>query len=429
MSDPRLLTDQPFPLRKLFKRRNVPVLVLFILALVSLSIVGARQAAEAIYLDLAQQRADTIGRAVAAAAPEAWASLMAGQDVRSDDLRKAFADEVHELKLIRLKVYDLQRKTIYDSGSEAIGKVEVGAALKSAIERAAPSAVARIEPDGMAVYELYVPLFDRDGRIQAVFELYEPIDHLDEILARATAAPLVIPGILFVVLVATIWSLVRRAQADIDSRTAAMISLRERVESFVSARARSAAKKGHDGAGIRSQRLSLALLYSDVRAFTSLAETSEPEAVVEFLNRLMTIQVRIVGEHHGDVDKLIGDALLAHFSGDGARERGIAAARDILVACENAGLPRKVGIGLFAGDVVAGAIGPEERRDYTVVGDSVNVAARLCGAAAAGELVAAAECVIDDDGLGPVETLHAQGRREPLSVRRWRVRQGGEADG
>ncbi len=423
------LEELPFPLRRLFKRRIVPFLVLFILALVALSVLGARQATEAIYLDLAQRRADTIGRAISAAAPEAWAALKAGHDAHSEELHKAFAAEVHELKLIRLKVYDLRRRTIYDSVPEGIGKTEEGAALRSAIDRAAPSAVARLEPDGTSVYELYVPLLDGAGKVQAVFELYEPIDHLDEILARATAAPLIIPGFLLALLVAALWQLVRRAQNDIDARTTAMTALRRRIESFVSTGARQAARDatrhvtpdGGSNGEIPSQRLTLAVLYSDVRAFTGFAEGSSPEAVVEFLNRVMAIQVRIVGEHGGDVDKMIGDALLAHFAGADGSARAIAAGRAILIACEEARLPRRLGIGVFTGDVVAGAIGPAERRDYTVVGDSVNVAARLCAAAAAGELVVAAECSLDDGSYAPVETLHVKGRHEPIAVRRWRV--------
>lgn len=430
----RSLEDQPFPLRRLFTRRIVPFLVLFIFALVALSVLGARQATEAIYLDLAQRRADTIGRAVSAAAPEAWAALKAGHDAHSEELHNAFAAEVHELKLIRLKVYDLRRRTIYDSVPESIGRIEEGAALRSAIDRAAPSAVARVEPDGTSVYELYVPLLDGAGRVQAVFELYEPIDHLDEILARASATPLIVPGVLLALLVAALWQLVKRAQNDIDARTATMTALRRRIESFVSTGARQAARNatrdatrhstpdgGGGGGEILSQRLSLALLYSDVRAFTGFAESSSPEAVVEFLNRLMSIQVRIVGDHGGDVDKMIGDALLAHFSGADGTARAVAAGRAILIACEEARLPRQLGIGVFTGDVVAGAIGPAERRDYTVVGDSVNVAARLCAAAAGGELVVAADCSVDDGSYESVETLHVKGRREPIPVRRWRI--------
>ncbi len=421
MRDLRSLEEQPFPLRRHFRRRIVPFLVLFIVVLVALTVFGARQATEAIYLDLAQRRADTIARAVSTAAPAAWVDLMAGRAANSPDLDKAFADEVHELKLIRLKVYDLRRRTIYDSVPQDVGKIEEGPALRAAIERAGPSAVSRVESDGTAVYELYVPLLDGQGRVQAVFELYEPIDSLDGILARATAAPLIVPAVLLALLVAALWQLVSRAQGDIDARTRAMVALRERIESFVSARATQAARGTDSGGTIPSRRLVLSLLYSDVRAFTGFAESSSPEAVVAFLNRLMTIQVRAVHDHGGDVDKLIGDALLAHFSGENAARRAVAAARAILTACAAADLPRQIGIGVFTGEVVAGAIGPAERRDYTVVGDSVNVAARLCAAASGGELVVAATDLADGGDFAAAETLHVKGRRDPLSVRRWRV--------
>ncbi|TAJ38731.1 MAG: adenylate/guanylate cyclase domain-containing protein [Reyranella sp.] len=421
MSDLRTLEEQPFPLRRHFRRRIVPFLVLFIAALVALTVFGARQATEAIYLDLAQRRADTIARAVSNAAPAAWLDLMAGRGTDSAELHKAFADEVHELKLIRLKVYDLRRRTIYDSVPQGEGRIEEGPALRAVIERAGPSAVPRVEPDGTAVYELYVPLLDGQGRVQAVFELYEPIDRIDGILARATAAPLIVPAVLMALLVAALWRLVSRAQHDIDARTRAMVALRRRIESFVSARATEAARGTDSGGTIPSRRLVLSLLYSDVRAFTGFAEASSPEAVVAFLNQLMTIQVRAVHDHGGDVDKLIGDALLAHFSGEDAAQRAVAAARAILEACAAANLPRQVGIGVFTGDVVAGAIGPAERRDYTVVGDSVNVAARLCAAAHGGELVVAAADLADGDGFGAVEILYVKGRRDPLPVRRWQA--------
>ncbi|MDP1748994.1 MAG: adenylate/guanylate cyclase domain-containing protein [Reyranella sp.] len=420
MSDLRTLEEQPFPLRRRFRHRILPFLILFIAVLVGLTVYGARQATEAIYLDLALRRADTIARAVSSAAPAAWLDLMAGRATDSSELHKAFADEVHELKLIRLKVYDLRRQTIYDSVAEGIGKIEEGPALRAVIDRAGPSAISRVEPDGTSVYELYVPLLDDRGRVQAVFELYEPIDRLDGILARATAAPLIVPMVLMALLVTALWRLVSRAQDDIDARTQAMVALRRRIESFVSTRATQAARGTDDGGTIPSRRLVLSLLYSDVRAFTGFAEGNSPEAVVAFLNRLMTIQVRAVHDHGGDVDKLIGDALLAHFGGDDGAARAVAAARAILEACAGAGLPREVGIGVFTGEVVAGAIGPAERRDYTVVGDSVNVAARLCAAASGGELVVAAADLADGGDFAATETLYVKGRRDPLSVRRWR---------
>ncbi len=428
MTEPRDLEDQPFPLRRHFRRRILPLLAAFIAVLVGLTAFAARHAMEAIYLDLAQRRAEAVARAVSAAAPEAWRSLLSGRlagdaaQELTDALRKAFADKVAELQLLKLKVYDLDRRTIYDTDASGIGKVEAGAALLGVIERGEAAAVAHVESDGTEVYELYVPLLDAHGKIQVVFELYEPIGRLNAILARAAAAPLIVPGVLMAILVAGLWHLVGRAQADIDARTAATVALRRRIETFISSSAKQAAHGAGTGGTIASRRLTLCLLYTDVRSFTGFAEDSPPEAVVGFLNRLMTIQVHAVRDHGGDVDKLIGDAMLARFDGADAAARAVAAARAIVLACAEAALPRRVGVGIHTGPVVSGAVGPEERRDFTVIGDGVNIAARLCSSAAEGEIVADADTAraSGETGFGPAEMLRVKGRHEPLSVRRWR---------
>ena len=79
MTEPRDLEDQPFPLRRHFRRRILPLLAAFIAVLVGLTAFAARHAMEAIYLDLAQRRAEAGARAVSAAAPEAWRSLLSGR--------------------------------------------------------------------------------------------------------------------------------------------------------------------------------------------------------------------------------------------------------------------------------------------------------------------------------------------------------------
>ena len=95
----------------------------------------------------------------------------------------------------------------------------------------------------------------------------------------------------------------------------------------------------------------------------------------------------------GDVDKMIGDAVLARFQGAQAEASAIAAARGALRNLEQADLPRGVGIGIYTGDVISGTVGSTDRMDFTVIGDSVNIAARLCSAAARGEIVADAATV------------------------------------
>ncbi len=407
------------------------MLAVFVAVLVGLTVLSARQAMETIYLNLAQRRAETVARAVAADAPTAWSALLHGSVADSSApaiaaaLHKAFSEKVAELQLVKLKVYDLNRRVIYDTDPTGIGKVEEGAALRDVIAYGTGSAVEHVESDGTLVYELYVPLLDANGKVHVVFELYEPIDRLNSILARAAVAPVVVPGALMLMLLLGLWHLVGRAQAEIDERTAAMRTLRQRIETFVSASAKDAAHGASPEGVIVSRRLSLCLLYSDVRSFTSFAEDNPPEAVIGFLNQLMTIQVRTVRQFGGDVDKLIGDALLARFEGKGAATRAIAAAKAILEQCAAAALPRQIGIGIYSGEVVSGAIGPEERRDFTVIGDSVNVAARLCASAKAGEIVADGATATDGGGgLGPPEPLQVKGRQESLLVRRWSVARG-----
>ena len=162
------------------------------------------------------------------------------------------------------------------------------------------------------------------------------------------------------------------------------------------------------------------LFFSDIRDFTGFADQNPPGVVVDFLNQIMTVQVDIIKRHDGDIDKMIGDAILARFDDadgtDGAK-RALAAAREIQQVVRNGGFPRVLGIGIFKGEVISGAIGPEDRRDFTVIGNSVNMAARLCAAAQAHEIVV--EENLADDDFEAVESVMVKGRKTPLAIRRW----------
>jgi len=416
-----LPSEQPFPLKRLFRRRFVPAFLGFIGVFLLLIGFTAQQVTESIYLELAQRRAQTIARAVSTQAPESWSQLMAGRtlaDLRSDAeaLITAFTDEVRELNLIELKVYDLERKVLFATVADEIGTLENGAALRSVIERADSEVVTKTLADGTRQYELYVPVFDDDGNLRAVFELYEPVGYLNAILINAAVPTMAVPGGALLVLAFALSGLVNRAQADIDARTHALNELRRRIETFVSATAVSAAKSADSTGGMESRKVTTTLLFSDIRSFTSFAEKNSPEEVVDFLNQLMTLQVEAITRHGGDVDKMIGDAILARFDGADGGVKGIAAAREIIAAVGRGDYPRGVGIGVFRGDVISGAIGPENRRDFTVIGDAVNISARLCSAALAGEIVA--DAALADDDFGPTETIQVKGRDEPLTVRR-----------
>ncbi len=126
------------------------------------------------------------------------------------------------------------------------------------------------------------------------------------------------------------------------------------------------------------------LLFTDVRGFTSYTERHKPEKVVEVLNRLLERQSEIIQRHGGDIDKFVGDEIVAVFSGDAAARSACAAALDIAELCaRDAELFERleVGAGIATGLVIQGMIGSMRRADFTVIGDAVNLASRLCGIA------------------------------------------------
>ncbi len=142
------------------------------------------------------------------------------------------------------------------------------------------------------------------------------------------------------------------------------------------------ARKG--GIRLEGAKTEVAILLSDIRNFTGRTEENAPEKVVKELNTYFSEMVTIVHEHNGFVDKFIGDGLLAVFGIDGekgAADSAVRAAFEMQAALERVNEqvqpPINIGIGVHWGNVVAGTIGSYERLEFTVVGDTVNTAARL----------------------------------------------------
>jgi len=131
------------------------------------------------------------------------------------------------------------------------------------------------------------------------------------------------------------------------------------------------------------------VLFSDIRSFTSISESMEPRALLDFLNEYFSSMVESVLRHRGVVDKFMGDAIMAVFGAPvpepGDALNAIRAALEmrgnlakINEAFKARGLPEiRTGIGLHSGQVVAGNMGHVERMEYTVIGDAVNLASRL----------------------------------------------------
>lgn len=170
------------------------------------------------------------------------------------------------------------------------------------------------------------------------------------------------------------------------------------------------------------RRADVTILFADIRGFTAFAERTSPEHAVRTLDRYLQAMADSVLAHGGMLDKYIGDAVMAVFGAP--LERSDHASAAVLAALDirrrvgelSAGIqsetarPLGVGIGIHSGEAVVGSIGSQSRREYTAIGDAVNVASRLEEAAGPGEIVVSHSTVV------------ACGMRPPAAGAEYRLR-------
>jgi len=180
------------------------------------------------------------------------------------------------------------------------------------------------------------------------------------------------------------------------------------------------------------ERRKVTILFADIKGFTALSEKMEPEKVVEVLNVFFTEMVELVFQHQGALDKFLGDALMADFGVPvevpQAASQAVACALAMhhrLGEMRTAGLTpiQGIRIGINTGEAIVGNIGSDKRMDFTVVGDVVNVAARLQELTKELE----AETLVSEatyrEAAGqfrfqPVPPVVLRGRRDPTAVYR-----------
>ncbi len=179
---------------------------------------------------------------------------------------------------------------------------------------------------------------------------------------------------------------------------------------------------------LKGLRCEATILLADVRNFTSYAEANEPEVVVEALNEYFDIVTRVSLQYGGYIDKFIGDGVLVIFGVPIPHanhvKRAVKTALHMQIALRNAGLDGNpvlsaIGISINTGVVVSGNIGSQVKMEYTVIGDSVNLTARLNHLAGPGEIIISRDVYDRLDGQGIVEALPPQtikGKTEPVDA-------------
>jgi adenylate cyclase len=188
-------------------------------------------------------------------------------------------------------------------------------------------------------------------------------------------------------------ALFARVQQEVENRVS--------LSRFLSAAAVEEVLSGRMNLKMEGQLADVTVLFADIRGFTTLSSQLPAEEVVRFLNQFFTEMVEAVDRHHGVVDKFIGDCVMAMWGAPVARESD---ARDALACAQEMvtrgsrisvqGAPLEMGVGVHSGPAVVGAIGGRQRLDYTAIGATVNLSARLCGIARAQEVLMTSDTLL-----------------------------------
>ncbi|HID62349.1 MAG TPA: adenylate/guanylate cyclase domain-containing protein [Anaerolineae bacterium] len=174
----------------------------------------------------------------------------------------------------------------------------------------------------------------------------------------------------------------------------------------------------------------ISVLFADIRGFTAMSEKLEPSQVVGILNQYLDGMTRVVFKHGGTLDKFTGDGMMVFFNApslqDDHAQRAVQAAVEMQEQARQTSKARgdsewavEYGIGITTGEAVVGNIGSADRHDYTAIGDTVNLAARLEGQAGRGQILISertyqqARDIIE---ARPMEPIKVKGKKEPVTV-------------
>ena len=181
------------------------------------------------------------------------------------------------------------------------------------------------------------------------------------------------------------------------------------------------------------EKREITVLFSDIRGFTSMSENMDPEKVVSTLNEHFSAMIDIVFKHNGTLDKIVGDQLMIVFGAptrrDDDTERAVLTAQEMQEKIKDINKKRKkrkekpvfIGIGINKGSAVSGNIGSRERMDYTIIGDAVNLGARLCSAAGPDEILISQDVynsVAKNTPCKELERINVKGKKEKINIYR-----------
>ena len=424
------IQDKPFPLKRYYILYAGIGGIVFYAMLFSFFIHAERQALHQQYIYHLVEKANSFYREINRDILEENHASFESISHENDDFKQMFRAKIESLVktdfgFAKVKVFNRTGMVLYDYENKAneglLYNGVQGEGFQAALANKTFSKE-EDEPDGRRFIEVYLPAHAANSNeVVGVLEVYEDVSRFESIVIDALQEALVIPTLIFLAFNMMLLVLVFKADAVITSNTMFLISVRQQMEKYLS---RSTTEAIYSSVTeqkelFKGEMQDVVIFFSDIRGFTSYSEREKPEVVVENLNKLFELQAGIIHQHHGVIDKFIGDEIMAIFPKDasqGAVQAGLEIQQEIQ-ACQDVNFD--VGVGVHYGEALLGSIGTEDRRDYTVIGNIVNTGARFCGAAKGGTVIIS-EVVYQqlDDKLKqhfkPSEPLKLKGKNEVI---------------
>tara|TARA_Y100001970_G_scaffold290200_1_gene422983 strand:+ start:704 stop:2269 length:1566 start_codon:yes stop_codon:yes gene_type:complete len=189
--------------------------------------------------------------------------------------------------------------------------------------------------------------------------------------------------------------------------------------------------ENEDSLNLGGTESEITILFSDIRGFTSMSEKLSPTEIVKLLNKYFKSMIDVVFKYNGTLDKIVGDELMVLYGvplkSENDTDNAIKTAIKMFQSLDkfneriiNEGYkPFKIGIGINKGKAVSGNIGSEQQMNYTVIGDTINLGARLCSHAKSGEILISSSVkgvISDDYAFKKIPSIEVKGKSKPIEV-------------
>ncbi len=436
--------DTPFPLKRYYLVYGCGGSVVFYMLLLMLFMQAERKALYEEYIHSVSEKARSLYLDIERDFLQPQGISIEQVDSAGVKIREGLRREVEgifatDFSLAKLKLFRADAMTLYDhsdpgnEGGLYAARNEIG--FTSALQGKVKNDI-EVGSDGRRLMEAYLPIkLKGTDDVVAVLEIYEDVSRFERQVQVAMKEALILPTIVFIVFNIVMFLIVSKADRIIAEKTNLLVAIRRNMEKYLSQSAVTAICHAVSESRelFHGERQALIILFSDIRSFTSYSETTEPEEVVQTLNTIFQIQAEIIHKYGGVIDKFIGDEVMVTFAA-GQENEAVCAAIDILQAIDShPDVEMTVGIGIHCGEALVGSIGTVDRRDYTVIGDTINLGARIC-AACPPDSTYVSDTVFEalpmemHSHFSTHESLNLKGKAEPIGVHLFTLGQAGQGE-